>query len=75
MNSGDEVLVKELNEVLFSLDEKKIRAFMRMWDIPEPKDENLFLGSVYAKIYKSKDAPKEVKAKSEAWLKEHGWLK
>mgnify|MGYP006896404620 CR=1 FL=1 len=69
-----EKFVKERNEALFSLDEKKIRSFMKEYTrLTPPKNEIVFLAMVYKAICNIADAPPEVKAKAKAWLKEHGF--
>ena len=40
-----EEFVKERNEALFSLDEKKIKAYMKKYCVPEPHSERIFLGN------------------------------
>lgn len=64
--------VKERNEALFSLDEDKIKAYFKKYDIPIPEDETEFWGGIYKIIYNIKDAPKELKYKACEWLIEHG---
>lgn len=65
--------VKERNEALFSLDEKKIKAYMKKYCVPEPHNERIFWAMVYKAICNITDAPPEVKDKAKAWLKEHGF--
>ena len=68
-----EEFVKERNEALFSLDEKKIRAYAKKYCAPLPENPKAFWGAVYKSIYNITNAPSEVKAKAKAWLKEHGF--
>lgn len=63
--------VKARNEALFSLDEKKIKAYMKKYCVPDPHSERIFWTMVYKAICNIADAPPEVKAKAKAWLKEH----
>lgn len=63
---------KERNEALFSLDEDKIKAYFKKYDISIPKNEIVFWGGVYKSIYNIKDAPEEFKYKAWEWLTEHG---
>ena len=70
--------VKARNEALFSLDEKKIKAFMKEYTGIEPENiyisgETVFWAMVYKAICNIADAPPGVKAKAKAWLKEHGF--
>lgn len=68
--------VKARNEVLFSLDEEKIKAFMKKYTGIKPKNissETVFWAMVYKAICNIADAPSEIKAKAKAWLKEHGF--
>lgn len=77
MNFNDERIKKYVqarNEALFSLDEKKIRKFMKEYTgITPPKNETVFWAMVYKAICNIADAPPEVKDKAKAWLKEHGF--
>ena len=76
MNFNDERIkkfVKERNEALFSLDEKKIKAYMKKYCVPDPHSERVFWAMVYKAICNIADAPPEVKAKAKVWLKEHGF--
>lgn len=66
-----EQYVKERDEALFSLDEKKIRRFMKKYDLVLPDNEIVFWGSVYKAICKIPYAPKDVKHKAVTWLTEH----
>lgn len=66
--------VQARNEALFSLDEKRIRKFMKKYTgLTPPKSEIVFWAMVYKAICNIADAPPEVKAKAKAWLKEHGF--
>lgn len=68
--------VKARNEALFSLDEKKIKAFMKEYTGIKPENissETVFWAMVYKAICNIADAPPGVKAKAKAWLKEHGF--
>ena len=68
-----EEFVKERNEALFSLDRKKIEAYMKKYCVPEPHSERIFWAMVYKAIWNIVDVPPEVKVKAKAWLKEHGF--
>lgn len=69
-----EDFVKERNEALFSLDRKKIEAYMIKYgetDITQTPDV-VFWASVYKAIGGIKDAPEAIVNKATAWLHEHG---
>ena len=66
--------VKERNEALFSLDRKKIEAYMIKYgetEIAQTPDV-VFWASVYKAICGVKDAPEVIVSKAKAWLHEHG---
>ena len=69
-----EAFVKERNEALFSLDRKKIEAYMIKYgetEIAQTPDV-VFWASVYKAICGIKDAPETIVSKAKAWLHEHG---
>ena len=69
-----EAFVKERNEALFSLDRKKIEAYMIKYgetEIAQTPDV-VFWASVYKAICGIKDAPEAIVNKVTAWLHEHG---
>ena len=69
-----EAFVKERNEALFSLDRKKIEAYMIKYGETEitQTPDNVFWASVYKAICGIKDAPEAIVSKAKAWLHEHG---
>ena len=69
-----EAFVKERNEALFSLDRKKIEAYMIKYGETEiaQTPDTVFWASVYKAICGIKDAPEAVVNKATAWLHEHG---
>lgn len=67
-----EKFIKERNEALFSLDEKKIRRYCKKYSVTIPRDEEVFWRGIYKAICNVEDAPQEVKEKAMARLKEHG---
>lgn len=72
--SSLEAFVKERNEALFSLDRKKIEAYMIKYgetEIAQTPDV-VFWASVYKAICGVKDAPEAIVSKAKAWLHEHG---
>lgn len=60
---------KDRDEALFSLDEKKIRAFFAKYDMPKVEDKRVFWGSVYKAIVNLPNAPLDVKVKANTGLK------
>ena len=69
-----EAFVKERNEALFSLDRKKIEAYMIKYgetEISQTPDV-VFRASVYKASCGIKDAPAAILSKAKAWLHEHG---
>ena len=69
-----EAFVKERNEALFSLDRKKIEAYMIKHGETEiaQTPDNVFWASVYKAICSIKDAPEAIVSKAKTWLHEHG---
>lgn len=70
-----ESLVSERNEALFSLDRKKIEAYLIKHGEPETAKapDILFWGSVYKAICGIKGAPKEVLEQASNWLISNGY--
>ncbi|MDE7389521.1 MAG: hypothetical protein K2M82_01055 [Lachnospiraceae bacterium] len=64
--------VKERNEALFSLDERKIRAYAKKYGIKLPTTEKGFWGGVYKAICNIPDAPPDLKQKAKEWLDDSG---
>ena len=68
-----DVLIKERNDALFSLDRKKIEAFCaahgdtEKQELPDP----IFWESVYKAICSMKNAPKDKVRVARAWLEAH----
>ncbi len=77
MNFNDERIKKYVqarNEALFSLDEKKIRKFMKEYTgLTPPKNETVFWAMVYKAICNISEAPIGVLLEAKIWLKEHGF--
>jgi hypothetical protein len=69
-----ERFVKERNEALFSLDRKKIEAYLTKYGETEILNapDLIFWGGVYKAICGVQGAPKEIVDKAHAWLLEHG---
>ena len=66
-----EKIIKERNEALFSLDEKKIRRYCKKYKVTIPRDKEVFWRGIYKAICNVESAPQEVKEKAAEWLKEH----
>lgn len=70
-----ESFVKERNDALFSLDRRKIEAYLIKYgegDLAHTSDM-LFWASVYKAICGIKGAPNDVVAKARAWLSAYGF--
>ena len=69
-----EAFVKERNEALFSLDRKKIEAYMIKYGETEISQtpDTVFWTSVYKAICGIKDTPEAIESKAKEWLHEHG---
>ena len=65
--------VAKRDEILTSLDETRIRAYIAEYDIPIPTDGALFWPSVHKAITAAKTIPIDVRKKSKEWLTEHGF--
>lgn len=67
--------VSERNEALFSLDEAKIKAYLRKYGEKEVADapELIFWAAVYKAILGITDAPEELKEKAKGWLARNGF--
>lgn len=70
-----ESFVKERNDALFSLDRRKIEAYLANHGETEiaKAPDLLFWASVYKAICGIKGAPKEVVAKAHTWLSRNGF--
>lgn len=70
-----ERFVKERNDALFSLDRRKIEAYMLKYGEPAMSDlpDEVFWASVYKAICGITGAPKELKKKAQSWLVENGY--
>jgi hypothetical protein len=69
-----ERLVKERNDALFSLDRKKIEAYLKKYvemDTAKTPDET-FWAAVYQAICGIKEAPHELVAMAHTWLSANG---
>ena len=70
-----ERFVKERNEALFSLDRRKIEAYLIKYGEGElaQTPDMLFWASVYKAICGINGAPKDVVAQAHAWLSAYGF--
>lgn len=62
---------KDRDEVLLSLDEKKIRAFCRKYDLLLSDNPLVFWASVYKSILLMDNPPDKIRKKAEEWLDSH----
>lgn len=70
--------VKERNEVFLSLDEEKIKAYCKKYNIKIPKDKKLFWAGIHKSICNLFLVPEnnitiEQYEKSYNWLEENGF--
>lgn len=63
---------KERNEALFSLDRKKIEAYLRKRGKAIPENDKVFWASVYKCICNIAEASAELKEHADMWLRCHG---
>lgn len=66
-----EKFVRERNEALFSLDEKKIKDYAKKYGLSLPEHPIVFWGAVYKSIYNITTTPQDLKQKAKDWLDEH----
>lgn len=64
--------IKERDEALLSLDRDKIEAYLRKYQVPVPRDDEVFWRGVHKAICEIESAPESAKRASEEWLREHG---
>ena len=66
--------VQERNEALLSLDEQKIRAYMRKYGVSfNPESETVWWAGVHKAILGISSATPEQRERSGKWLVEHGF--
>ena len=70
-----ERFVKERNDALFSLDRRKIEAYMLKYGEPAMSDlpDEVFWASVYKAICGISNAPDELVSKALMWLHKNGY--
>jgi hypothetical protein len=64
--------LKDRNEALMSLDEIKIRAYLRKYGEEPPANPTVFWMGVHKAITACTDLPREFRQKSAAWLEIRG---
>lgn len=64
--------VKERDEVLFSLDRKRIEKYLRKRGIEVPKNDIVFWAGIYKGICNTTTAPADLVLKAKSWLYAHG---
>ncbi len=72
MNNNN-TFVKDRDEALLSLDEKKICSFFRKYNYTIPDNPLVFWASVYKSILAMNDSPAEIRKKAADWLDSHGF--
>lgn len=65
---------KERNNALFSLNEKRIKRYMKKYKIKIRQNPTMFWNGVYRAICHIPSAPKDVRDKAEAWIAEYNSL-
>lgn len=65
--------LRDRNEALFSLDEKKIRKYCQKYGVVMPENERVFWAGVYKSILAIPDSPSHLRRKAENWLDSHGF--
>lgn len=66
--------IRERNEALLSLDEQKIRAYMKKYGVYfGPKNETVWWAGVHKAILGISSITPEQRERSEKWLIEHGF--
>lgn len=65
--------VHDRDEALLSLDEKKIRAFTRKYNISISDNPIVFWASVYKAVLAMKHCPEDIRKQAGDWLDSHGF--
>ena len=65
--------LKELNEVMFSLEKEKIVAYCKKYDVPIPENDQVFWAGVYKSILAIENSPEHLRQKAIEWLDVHGF--
>lgn len=68
----NDTYIKDRDEALLSLDEKKIRAFCKKYNVQLSGNPVVFWGSVYKAILAMENCPADTHRKAEDWLDSHG---
>jgi hypothetical protein len=72
MNFDLDQFLKDRNEALLSLEEKKIRSHLRKYGQEPPEDQNVFWYGIHKAITACTALPKDFRQKSKAWLEVRG---
>lgn len=64
--------VEERDEVLVTLDRKKIEKFYQKYGVAMPENDEVFWRGVHKAIANIKTLPKDVRGRSIEWLLLHG---
>lgn len=65
--------VKERNDAMLSLDERKIRNYCRKYGVPMPANDTVFWAGVHKARIEISAATEEQREESRKWLIEHGF--
>ena len=65
--------VKDRDAALLSLDENKIRAFCRKYNVQISDSPLVFWASIYKSILAMRNCPADIREKAGAWLDSHGF--
>ena len=64
----------ERNEALLTMDEARIRAFVRKWNRTDlPADPHIFWGAIHKAITGNGQLPLDFRRKSKEWLTQNGY--
>jgi hypothetical protein len=72
-DEGFRAFIKERDESLLSLDEKKIRAYAKKYNVKMPEDSKTFWAGIHKARCAIGSIPEAEKQKSRDWLKENGF--
>ena len=73
MKSEMKTFVRDRDQALLSLDEKKIRAFCRKYNKPVSNNPVVFWAGIYKCILAMKNSPDHIRRQAEEWLDSHGF--
>lgn len=72
MNTRITKFVEERNETLFSLDKKRIEAYLKKQGCDVPENDIVFWAGIYKSICNISGAPEALVQKAKRWLFSHG---